>query len=66
MNVTGLDHKGEYNEVSSKTTPDARKMPGQVQTGQRSIERVLNSSSRWQSLTDLICYCVAKDMLPLK
>ena len=37
MNVTGLDHKGEYNEVSSKTTPDTRRMPGQVQAGQRSI-----------------------------
>ena len=65
------NHMAEYSEVSSKTTPDAQRMPGKVEAGQHSIAEAFEkfspipkSSSKWKSLTDSICYCVAKDMVP--
>ena len=64
-------HKGEYSDISSKTTVNAGRMSTQLQEGQRSITEAFEqlspiprSSSRWKSLTNSVCYCIAKDMLP--
>lgn len=64
------NHRQEYNEVKATDSgvSGVTKASQQQPTIAKAFERltpISKDSSRWQTLTESVCYCIAKDMLPL-
>ena len=65
-------HRSEFEKVKAKCTPPAQPAAtAQRPIGQRSIteafqyqQPLAQTSMRWKSLTNSVCYCIAKDMMP--
>ena len=61
-------HKEKYTAVTSKATLDTGVPSQSVQHSMTAVFQQLSpisrSSSRWKALTDSVCFCIAKDMLP--
>ena len=61
-------HKEEYTAVTSKATLDtgalSRSAQRLITAVFQQLSPISHSSSGWKALTDSVCFCIAKDMLP--
>jgi len=70
-------HKAEFEEVTQKIEAQEKEKAttsseAALQPGQRTIEHsfeltspISRNSAKWKTLTNSICYCITKDMLPI-
>ena len=65
-------HKNEHEQVTAKYSSGSSESSSDCSRQQsitdsfKQLETLKRSSSRWKALTNSVCYCIAKDMLPLE